>query len=165
MRIRPESPSDHEAVDQIVEEAFGRPDEAKLVRAIRNSDGYVPALTLVAEQDGEVVGHVMLSYVGLGTAQALCLAPLAVKRNHQRRGVGIALTDAALAAAEDMGEPLVIVTGHTTYYPRFGFVPARSLGIEPPGPIPDEAFMVKLLTSYDPSIRGRVVYPPAFDVV
>ena len=165
MRIRPEVPGDYDAVDQVVEQAFGRADEARLVRSLRDSDGYVPALSLVADVDGEVLGHVMLSYVDLGGSRVLCLAPLAVRPDAQRDGIGIALTEAALEAAEAMGSPLVIVTGHPTYYPRFGFVPARPLGIEPPDPVPDEAFMVKRLASYDPALRGRVAYPAAWDVL
>ncbi len=124
---------------------------------------YVPELALVAEKDGEVVGHVMLTYADLDGRQVLSLAPLAVKPGRQRGGIGIALTQEALRKADERGEPLVIVLGHQTYYPRFGFEPARQHGIEPPDPqIPDEVFMVVRLRAYDPGLRGRITYPDAF---
>jgi putative acetyltransferase len=136
-----------------------------MVDEIRRSAGYVPELSFVAEANGTVVGHTMLSYVGLdGSPRRLLeLAPMAVHPDHQRRGIGSALARAALAAADERGEPLVLVLGHPTYYPRFGFRPASELGLAPPSAeIPDEAFMTVPLKRYDESIRGRVVFPPAF---
>jgi putative acetyltransferase len=162
--IRPERPEDFEAIDDVVAQAFGRDDEARLVRDIRASDNYVPELALVAE-DQEIVGHIMLSYVELSGKSVLSLAPLAVRPGRQRDGIGAALTEAALELADKNQEPLVVVLGHPSYYPRFGFEPARALGIEPHmDDVPDDAWMVKRLRAYDPAIRGRVVYPPAFDV-
>ena len=152
----------------MVEAAFGRPNEARLVELIRASEHCVPELALVAEQEGAVVGHVMFSYVTLRGAQeyrVLSLAPAAVAPAWQRRGVGSAVIREGLQRAEARGEPLVIVEGHPAYYPRFGFERARPHGIEPPSPdIPDAAFMVSLLPNYDRRYRGQVVYPPAFDV-
>jgi putative acetyltransferase len=166
--IRQEGPDDYQAIDDVVAKAFGRPNEAELVRLLRESEYYVPELSLVAEDGGEIVGHIMLSYADLdgdGPPRILSLAPLAVKPGRQRDGIGIALTRTALDAADERGEPLVIVLGHADYYPRFGFETARRHGIEPPDPnIPDEVFMVARLRAYDPRIRGRAVYPPAFDV-
>ena len=164
MLIRPERPEDFDAIHAIVEAAFGQPDEAHLVRRLRASDVYVPELALVAEADGEVVGHIMLTYADLDGRRVLSLAPLAVQPGRQRDGIGIALTHEALAKADARDEPLVIVLGHPTYYPRFGFEPARRHGIEPPDPqIPDDVFMVARLRAYDPALRGRITYPPAFE--
>jgi putative acetyltransferase len=167
MRIRPERPADSDAIHDVVETAFGRANEAELVRLLRRSDAYVPELALVAEEDDRIVGHIMLSYAelhGNGVARVLSLAPLAVTPHRQRAGIGLALTKAALGAADARNEPLVIVLGHAEYYPRFGFEPARRHGIEPPDDaIPDEVFMVVRLRAYDASIRGKVVYPPAFE--
>ena len=149
----------------MVEAAFGTPDEARMIDEIRRSDGYVPELSFVAEVEGGVVGHTMLSYVELeeGSRRLLELAPMAVHPDHQRQGIGSALGRAALAAADERGEPLVLVLGHPTYYPRFGFRPASELGLAPPSAeIPDEAFMAVPLEAYEESIRGRVVFPPAF---
>lgn len=168
MRIRPETPADHDAVDAVVAAAFandGDP-EVRLVHRIRAGDGYVPELSLVAEDAGEVVGHIMLSYVRLGPHRVLQLSPLAVAPSHQRTGVGIALTEAALELAEAGGEPLVLVLGHPEYYPRFGFEPARPLGIDPPDDaIPDEPWMVRRLSAYDVRYTGRANFGPAFDEV
>jgi putative acetyltransferase len=167
VNIRPERPHDFESIDAVVEAAFERPDEAQLVRRLRASDYYVPELALVAEEDGEILGHIMLSYADLEGATSkriLSLAPLAVRPAEQRSGIGIALTQAALHAADERDEPLVIVLGHPSYYPRFGFEPARTNGIEPPIPdLPDDVFMVRKLRSYDPEVRGTVRYPSAFD--
>lgn len=167
MLIRPERPGDHDEIHALVAAAFGREEEATLVRALRDSDAYVPPLSLVAEDSSQIIGHIMLSYAGLqgeGPDRVLSLAPLSVKPGRQRKGIGIALTRRALELADDRREPLVVVLGHPDYYPRFGFEPARGHGIEPPDPeLPDEVFMVVRLRAYDPSIRGRIVYPAAFD--
>ena len=167
MEIRPETPADRKAIAAVTEAAFGKPREARMIEAIRASDGFVPELSLVAEDGGEIVGHVMLSYVGLDGASArlLELGPMSVRPERQRRGVGMALVRAALRAADARREPLVLVLGHPAYYPRFGFRRASLLGIVPPDPqIPDEAFMAIPLTAYDPSLRGRVVFPAAYAV-
>jgi putative acetyltransferase len=162
--IRPENSTDFDAIDEIVRTAFdAREQEVQLVRAIRDSEHYVPELSLVAE-DGEILGHIMLSYVHLDDKRVLSLAPLSVRPGHQNKGIGDALSREALRLADEKNEPLVVVLGHPNYYPRFGFEPSRSHGIQPHVPeIPDEVFMVVKLSAYDPALRGRIVYPPAFD--
>jgi putative acetyltransferase len=140
-----------------------------LVDRIRASENYVPELALLAEDDSGVVGHVMLSWVGLESEardRILCLSPMSVRTDRQRRGVGSRLIDVALGLVEAAGEPAVLVEGVPSYYPRFGFARAGALGFLPPlDGIPDEAFMVKRLRGYDPALAGRVVYPSAFDDV
>jgi putative acetyltransferase len=164
VRIRPETPADRDEIARITAAAFGKQFEARMVDAIRASDSFVPELSLVAEADGRIVGHLMLSYVGLeGQSRRLLeLAPMSVHPDWQRRGVGSALIQEALRIADERREPLVLVLGHTTYYPRFGFRPASEIGIDPPGDVPDDVFMAVPLRAYDPEIRGRVVFPPAF---
>ncbi len=128
---------------------------------MRELDGYVPELALVAVDDSdEIVGHVMLSYALLDERRVLQLAPLAVRPDRQREGVGDALTRAALELADERAEPLVLVMGHPDYYPRFGFEPARARGIvsDIEG-LPDEPWMVKLLTTYHPSLTGTATFP------
>ena len=166
--VRPEQPSDFEAIRRTVQLAFGRLDEAEVVERVRESDHYVPELSLVAERDSEVVGHLMLSYVELrgrdGSLAVLNLGPLAVRPDVQQEGTGAALVQEGLAGAEDRREPLVVVLGPPRLYTRFGFEPARRHGIEPPPPgVPDDVFLVKLLPGYDGRPRGQVVYPPAFN--
>jgi putative acetyltransferase len=169
VEIRVETPEDTAAVARVVEAAFGRSDEARLVEAVRASPEYVPALAFVADEGGEVIGHTMLSYVMLnhvglaGSSRRLLeLAPLSVAPERQRQGVGSALTRAALDAADARGEPLVLVLGDPRYYVRFGFRRSDELGLEPPQPAWHAAFMVRPLQAYDASIRGRVVFPPSF---
>lgn len=153
-----------------MEAAFGDINVVRLVERIRASECYVPELALVAVEGGAVVGHVMFSYVTLRRAQdekrVLCLSPLAVSPAVQRNGIGSALVRAGVAGAEVRGEPLAIVEGIPAYYPQFGFERARTHGIEPPSlKIPDAAFMVLRLSSYEPSLRGTIAYSPAFEVV
>jgi putative acetyltransferase len=150
-----------------VEAAFGSATEVRMVAAIRASEHYLPELALVAEEGGDIVGHVMLSYVTLVAPEeerrVLELGPLAVAPERQRDGVGGALVRAGIERAEARGEPLVAVLGHPSYYPRFGFEPSSNYGIEPPSPELAPAFFVLPLSRYDARYRGRVVFPPAFD--
>lgn len=167
--IRPERPEDADSIHAVVASAFGKPDEAVLVRRIRASDRYVPGFALVAEDGRGIAGHVMLSYVDLvdetTTHRILSLAPLAVRPDAQRGGIGGALVRAAVDSADAAREPLVVLEGSPAYYPRFGFRYCEPLGIhiELPEWAPREAAMVRPLTAYRPEIRGTVVYPPAFE--
>jgi putative acetyltransferase len=169
--IRAERSDDRDAIAAVVEAAFGSPVEARLVDDIRASENFVPELSLVAELDGRVVGHVMVSFTALHDTAAryrICmLSPLAVAPGHQRRGIGSALVRAVTALADDRGEPLVILEGSPAYYGRLGFEYSAPLGIRINLPewAPPEAAQVMRLRNYDPSIRGLVVYPPAFDAV
>lgn len=169
--IRPEQPADFDAVAAVVEAAFGGPDEPQLVAAIRASPEYVADWALVAELGGEIVGHVMISYAtvvdGDVERRIAMLSPLAVAPTHQRTGIGSALAREATSRADASGEPAVILEGSPDYYGRFGFEHSLKYGIEItlPSWAPAEAAQVLRLTSYDPSLRGRVVYPPAFDIV
>lgn len=167
MRVRAERRDDRTAISAVTEAAFGKPLEARMIDAIRASPGFVPELSLVAEDDGQLVGHVLLSYVELEGAsrRLLELGPISVLPARQRTGIGSRLVREALRAADARGEPLVLVPGHPTYYPRFGFRPASEMGITPPDPeIPDEAFMAIPLRSYDPALRGRVIFPPSYAI-
>jgi putative acetyltransferase len=169
--IRAERPTDRSAIAEVVTAAFGSSAEAQLVDEIRVSSGFVPGQSLVAEVDGRVVGHVMISDATLDNGHTrrriANLSPLAVSPEHQRRGIGSDLVRAVTARADEAGEPLVVVEGDPSFYGRFGFEPAARHGIEMtlPSWAPPEAAQVLTLRSYDPSIRGRVLYPPAFDHV
>jgi putative acetyltransferase len=165
--VRQEARKDFARISEVVEAAFGKPVEARLVERIRASAEYVPELSLVAEKDGEIVGHVMYSYSMLTDGderrRVLQLAPLAVSPERQGEGIGGLLVRASLALADERGEPLVVLLGHPTYYPRFGFEPASEYGIEPPDGRQRPAFMIARLSKYDGRYRGLVAFAPAFD--
>jgi putative acetyltransferase len=169
--IRVEEPRDEERIGQVVAAAFSSQAHADLVAAIRASVNFIPELSLVAEVDHQIVGHVMISYVGLddggATRDVASLSPLAVAPEHQSNGMGSALVRDVTARADARGEPLVVLEGSPLYYSRFGFEPSAPLGIHItlPSWAPPEAAQVLRLAEYHPSIRGRVVYPPAFDLV
>lgn len=165
MQIRVEQPLDYQATSEIILQAFGQDNEVRLVEKIRESDRYIPNLSLVAEINGVVVAHVLFSYIDLVsevTYKVLSLAPLAVRSPNQKQGIGSALVREGLARANAMGETIAIVLGHPQFYSRFGFEPSVRYGIESPFPVPNDFFMVKTLTGYQNSHKGKVIYPPAF---
>ncbi|WP_369375017.1 GNAT family N-acetyltransferase [Promicromonospora sp. Populi] len=174
--IRPERPEDFPAIREVLVAAFGDDEVADGVDRIRESWIYRPATSLVAVSGGEVsddevVGHVMIDGCTVtgaaGERTIAMLTPLAVRPDRQRRGFGAALVRAALAGAEEAGEPLVVLEGSPRYYGALGFLPAREHGIEMhlPDWAPREAAQVYLLPAYDPAdptLRGLIGYPPIF---
>lgn len=138
--------------------------EAGIVDAVRETDAFVPELSLAAEDGGRVVGHVLVSYFEVESRPVLQLGPIAVVPERQGEGIGSALMRAAIQKADELLEPLILLEGNPAYYGRFGFRPASRLGLLPPRPLADDVFMAITLHAYDPAIRGRVVYPPAFDL-
>ncbi len=171
VRFRPETRSDGRAIADVVLAAFGSPREVRLVEAIRASSNFVPDLSLVAEIHGNVVGHVMISYAGLHDDQTrhrvATLSPLAVAPEFQRLGIGSELVREVTARADDRGEPVVVLEGSPKFYGPLGFEPSapRGIHIALPSWAPPEAAQLVRLRNYDPSLRGHVAYPPAFDEV
>jgi putative acetyltransferase len=165
LSIRTEREDDYQAVRQVIELAFGQPNEANLVKALRVAAS--PLISLVAENEGGIVGHILFSPVSVesedGVFIAMGLAPLAVRPEHQRRGIGGKLIQAGLRACHDLGHDLIFVLGHSDYYPRFGFKTAKTLGFTCEYPVPDEVFMVAELTPQAAGgRRGLVKYHPTF---
>lgn len=166
--IRPETMADHAAVHDVNVLAFGREIEARLVEALRQSPDFIPELSLVAVESGQVVGHVLFSPMTIeeqGTSTpALALAVMAVRPEFQKRGIGSSLVRHGLKECRRLEHQIVIVVGHPAYYPRFGFSSARAKGLEAPFQVPDEAFMaLELVPGALDGISGMVRYPPAFD--
>lgn len=144
--IRRERPGDEPAIHRVNESAFGGRDEAAIVSALR-ANGAV-TLSLVAEVDGTVVGHILFSPVSIDPAgAAVGLAPMAVMPGHQRRGVGGRLVREGLELLRASGHGAVVVLGHPEYYPRFGFVRATRFGLRCEFECPDEAFMALELSA------------------
>lgn len=171
--IRPEEAKDFEDIASINRQAFGDEGEgvAELVELIRKSPNYIPELSFVAEYDGKVAGHIMLSYLKLQDNeklhQVVTLSPLSVAPSLQKQGIGSALIKTAIEKADQFGESLIVLEGSPRYYPRFGFKPAKNFGIsiDLPHWAPEDADMVYPLSAYNADIKGKVVYPPAFDKV
>lgn len=143
--VREEAPEDVPTIRKVNELAFGQPQEAGIVDALRESGDEL--LSFVADYDGEVVGHILFTPVTIETARGavrgMGLAPMAVLPERQRQGIGSALVRHGLAALRDRSCPFVIVLGHSEYYPRFGFEPASRYGVRSQWEgVPDEAFMI-----------------------
>jgi putative acetyltransferase len=167
VRVRPETPADEAAIREINMQAFGRPEEARLVDALRASEAFIPALSLVAECEGHLVGHILFSrgtVEGEGEpVELLALGPLAVRPECQRQGVGGQLVRAGLERAAALGYRAVFLIGHPTYYPRFGFVPGSRLSLKSTYDVPDDVFMaLPLRPDGLDGVHGTVVYAPAF---
>jgi putative acetyltransferase len=162
-RIRTASPHDQEVIRDVHRQAFGREDEGRLVVLLR--EGGYHRLSLVAEVDGKVAGHILFSELAIigsrGTVPALALAPLAVVPEQQRRGVGSMLVREGLRLCRSFVHRIVIVLGHPDYYPRFGFSrtlaePLRSIYSGP-------SFMaLELEAGALEGVSGEVRYPPPF---
>ncbi|GAA2612971.1 N-acetyltransferase [Streptomyces axinellae] len=167
---RPEvrgSAADAAAIREINLAAFPTSGEADIVEALRaDPAAWLDGLSLLAETpDGTPAGYALLSRCHIDGHRALALAPCAVLPAHQRTGAGSAAVRAALRAAGEQGENLVLVLGHPGYYPRFGFVPASRFGITAPFEVPDEAMMALTLDdSAGPVPTGVIQYPPAFGI-
>ena len=168
MVIRPETAEDITAIYEINCRAFGQENEARLVNELRKAPEFIGDLSLVAMDGGEVIGHILFSPICIEgdthAVPALALAPMAVRPDRQRKGVGSELVRFGLHRARTLGHRIVVVVGHPEYYPRFGFLGARARGKEAPFPVPDEAFLILgLVDDGLEAVRGTVRYPSAFD--
>ena len=163
MRVRGENGAEWSVIRSVHEAAFGGAEEADLVDNLRTAGDVL--VSLVAELEGRIVGHVLFSRMWIeapgGLVPAVALAPVAVLPEQQRRGIGGQLIRQGLGLLRDRGEKVVIVVGHPDYYPRFGFAGEKAASLE--SPFPAEAFMaMELSPGALEGIRGRVVYPAAF---
>ncbi|WBB78359.1 N-acetyltransferase [Micromonospora sp. WMMD882] len=176
LRLRPEGPADTEPIRQVLAGAFARPDlavppEVGLVEELRGSAAWLPELAMVAEYGGELAGYALLTRVRVSPAQfpALVLGPVAVAPHRQRIGLGTSVVQAALEAATELGERLVVVLGDPAFYRRFGFGPADRAGLSSPWSglgEPWQALVLPLAVSgaAEPP-PGEVVFPPPWSRV
>ncbi|MGK8488036.1 GNAT family N-acetyltransferase [Nocardia asiatica] len=164
-RVRAETDADIPAIREINRAAFDRAEEADLVDALRDDPAWIDGLSIVSTlPDGTPVGFALLTRCHVDSTPALCLGPCAVLPDYQRTGAGAAAIRAGLAAAARMGELFVIVLGHPTYYPRFGFGRASAHGIGLSIEVPDEALMALTLDPAHPLPHGTVRYAAPFGI-
>lgn len=168
VEVRDETPVDRSAIRRVTELAFGQPAEADLIDELRRLGAVVASL--VAEVDGEVVGHILFSPVEIDhpaiAGRAVGLAPMAVTPSRQRRGIGSLLVADGLKRCRSLGATAAVVLGHAEYYPRFGFAPAASFGLRSEYPVPPEVFMaIELEEGALAEIEGLVTYHAAFGSV
>jgi putative acetyltransferase len=165
--IRRQAAGDRAAVREVVTRAFGQPVVADLTEALQDGRAGADGLSFVAEQDERVVGHVQLSTSWLDAprrlVEVLVLSPLSVDPEHQRRGIGSALVQHAVAAAREHGAPLLFLEGSPAYYGRLGFEAAGPHGFTAPSVrIPEPAFQVVVLAGHEPWMTGALVYAEPF---
>ncbi len=169
--IRPETSGDIPQIREILKSAFGQDAESRLVDLLRQSPHFIPELSLVAEADGRVIGHILFSRIKIvddnwHPSDSLALAPMAVEPGFQRQGVGGLLIRAGLEKARQLGYRSVVVLGHSEYYPRFGFSRADRWGIKTAFPVPPENLMaIELVENGLEGVSGMVNYPEEFLMV
>lgn len=172
INIRREKLEDYDLINNVVFEAFKTAEhsdgnEHELVSRLRNSDCYIPELSLVATINDEIVGHIMMTKLfiddGVNEHESLALAPVSIKPDFQRKGVGSKLINESLKIAKQMGYKSVIVLGSEKYYPKFGFVEALQYGIKVPFEVPSPNFMaIELKKDALKEVSGTVIYTKEF---
>ena len=174
MIVREQHADDYAAILHVYAEAFRRPTfrapqspgsvppEVGLFEALWEAGDALPGLSFTALADGGVVGHVTASRATVAADPVIAVGPIGVLPDHQGTGIGSALMDSLLAAADAAAVPLVVLLGAPRYYSRFGFRPATALGVTPPEPAWGDAFQALPLTAYTESVTGRFQYSPAF---
>lgn len=172
IKIREAVEKDYPQIQKVVEAAFKNVEmsdhtEHELIMKIKQSEAHIPELSIVALEDDKIVGHLMMSKINIidGDKQhlSLALAPVAVAPDEQMKGVGSSLINQSIKIAAALGYESVIVLGHHTYYPKFGFQKASDYHIYPPFDVPDEYFMVLPLKEDGlKDTKGIVKYSSAF---
>ena len=169
INIRREKEPDYEKIYYIIKEAFKTAEHADgneqdLVTALRKSDAFIPELSLVAEIDNEIVGHILFTKLKIGDKTELALAPLSVLPNFQRKGVGTALINEGHRIGKLLGYRYSVVLGSEKYYPKVGYKRADIFGIKAPFDVPMENFMAFDLQGNSKPASGEVKYAREFDI-
>ena len=165
--IRSETTADRQAIWDLNRAAFDTEAEADLVDALRDG-GYVE-VSLVAEQNGQIVGHILFSNLPIvtktGTVDTLSLAPMAVQPSYQGRGIGSRLVEEGLAAGRQQGHRIAVVLGHPDFYPRFGFSARLAQPLESPYGGGEAWMAMELVCGALTGVAGHVEYPPPFNAL
>lgn len=166
MRIRQEKKSDRDIAEEIVREAFAAEgkggNELPPIRALRKSRSFVPKLSLVAEEDGRIVGYLLFTKADIGGETELALSALAVLPAFRRLGIGAALIKEGHRIAGSLGYRYCVALGEPLYFARAGYLPASLYGIEPPFSSPEEDFTAIKLDPSAEELSGTVLYDAAF---
>lgn len=169
MIVRRHRADDYEAIRHIYTAAFARPEtpatvplEVGIFEALWEAGDVIHDLSFTALEDVGAVGHVTASRATVATDSVVAVGPIGVLPEHQGLGVGSALMDALLTAADAAEVPMIVLLGSPQYYSRFGFRPAQDLGVIPPEPGWGEAFQARPLTAYTPAVAGPFQYASAF---
>jgi putative acetyltransferase len=180
--IRPESPNDYATITRVNDLAFGRLAEGRLVENLRKLKEFDPRLSLVAEREGEIIGHIMLFPVQIDASSSclvsskdasgegtrakpyLSLGPIAVLPKYQKQGIGGQLIESGHRVALELGYTAIVLLGHPAYYPRFGYQPADQWGLTNTWNINGEPWMaIELVKNALSGKAGLVIYPEAFN--
>ena len=169
LEIRKETENDYKEVYNVVKTAFETAEhsdgnEQDLVNELRNSDNFIPELSLVAIENNKIVGYILFTKIKIGNNTEIALAPLAVLPEYQKQGVGSKLIEEGHKIAKKLGYHFSIVLGSEKYYPKFGYVPAIQYGIEAPFDVFSENFMAKKLNDTNTEIKGVVRYAKEFGI-
>lgn len=168
LKIRQETEKDYSEITTVNDSAFSQKNEGILIEKLRQTEKFIPGLSLVAELNDEIIGHILFYPVVVQSATSrfytLSLGPMAVAPEYQRKGIGSQLVIEGLKEAKKLGHKSVIVLGHSDFYPRFGFKPASQWNIRAPFDAPDEAFLaLELVEGELKGKSGTVEYPEEFN--
>ena len=169
--VRQEINSDIKDVYRLYKVAFGQKNEADLVNQLRQNEAFIPELSLVAQDHEKVVGHIFFTKIVIRGEDgkendSLALAPMAVRPDYQKRGIGGQMIRKGLAKARELGFKSVIVLGHEHYSPNFGFVPVDKWHFKAPIDIPANSYMgLELYTNALKEVTVTVIYLKEFEAL
>ena len=169
IEIRQENQKDYEEVYMVVKTAFETAEhsdgnEQDLVVDLRNSDSFIPELSLVAVKEDKIVGYILFTKIEIENHEEIALGPLAVLPEYQKQGIGSMLIEQGHKIAKQLGYHYSIVLGSENYYPKFGYIPATQYGIQAPFDVANENFMAMKLNDTDIEITGVVQYAKEFGI-